>query len=342
MRHARDELADGRHALALHELIAQPDLVGDVTLDADEMGDRSRRVPDSRDAAGRGKRGAVPAATRHGSAPDSPLPHLRGNVSGQLDGVRSDQLVESQRRQFVARVAQRAEKGLVGLLEPAVGARDENQVARLLRRRRQQLQPRVGALQLLPLRREPQRHQAEAGHGREARQQLPERIDRRAHLLDVEHAVANQWDQEGGHRGQDDRERRDRLHLLFIRARRRRFERCPRVAQPRDDPGEVQEAPDVILTSRDGQARTQPHEEAQAGSHRKSRVRAPPIGLPREPQRGQQSKQEQQPVGLHEVEQTGFGHELVGRDETRHQHEVGIQKDAEEPVGGKIHRDRRD
>ncbi len=37
MRHAGDELADGRQPLAVDELIAQREILGHVALDADEM-----------------------------------------------------------------------------------------------------------------------------------------------------------------------------------------------------------------------------------------------------------------------------------------------------------------
>ena len=43
VRDAGDQLADRRQPLAVHELIAQLQLVGDVALDADEVRDRPSR-----------------------------------------------------------------------------------------------------------------------------------------------------------------------------------------------------------------------------------------------------------------------------------------------------------
>jgi len=71
---AGDELANGRQPLAVHQLIAQREVLGHVALDANEVRDAAGGIAQSRDRARRRKRRSVlPFAAQR------PAPHALGD-----------------------------------------------------------------------------------------------------------------------------------------------------------------------------------------------------------------------------------------------------------------------
>src|SRR4030095_14976026 len=59
VRNTSDQLADSRQPLAVHELIAQLEVIRDVAFDADEMREASRAIAKRRDGARRRERRPV-------------------------------------------------------------------------------------------------------------------------------------------------------------------------------------------------------------------------------------------------------------------------------------------
>ncbi len=104
-------------------------------------------ISERRNRARRRKRRAVLAAALQRAAPDAFRHDLGGNVPAHVIHARLDEIGEVQRRQLLARVAERAQEGRVRVLEGSVGPRDQDQVAGVLGRRGEQLQPRVRPLQ---------------------------------------------------------------------------------------------------------------------------------------------------------------------------------------------------
>ena len=86
------------------------------------------------------------------------------------------QVGERERRELLARVAERTHERVVRMLEGAVGAGDENEIPGLLGRGGQQPHARAGALQLATLCGQPQRQQPQACDRHHAGQQRAKRI----------------------------------------------------------------------------------------------------------------------------------------------------------------------
>ena len=80
MSHAGDKLADRRQTLAVDELIAQPELLGDVAFDANEVCHRPRFVAERHDRARHRQAAAVTALVAQVAAPDALLAHLAADV----------------------------------------------------------------------------------------------------------------------------------------------------------------------------------------------------------------------------------------------------------------------
>ena len=81
VRHSGHELANGGQAFAVHELIAEAQLFGRVTLDTDIVRDRSGRLAEADNSARRRKRGPVVAAPDQRAAPDPTLLDGRSDLA---------------------------------------------------------------------------------------------------------------------------------------------------------------------------------------------------------------------------------------------------------------------
>jgi hypothetical protein len=200
VRDAGDELADGREALAVHELIAQLQLVGDVTLDADEVRDAAIAVAEGHDRARHRECRPVLAAVDQGAAPDALRAHLGADVIHHPIEAALEQTRQRHAGQLLARVAERLDAGIVAVLEHAVRSGDQDQVGGLLGRGGEQAHLRIGALQLAALHRQPQRQQPEARHHRQRRQQEADGVAGIAHRLRAEQAEADGRNQQHRHR----------------------------------------------------------------------------------------------------------------------------------------------
>ena len=213
--HAGDELANRRQTFAVDQLIAQPELLGDVAFDANEVCHRPRFIAERHDRARHRQAAAVTPLVAQVAAPDALLAHLAADVVPQL--LRTpmvEQRGEVHPHQLGTGIAERAQTRVIGVLERAVASRDQDQVAGLLGRRGQQLHTRVGALKLAALDGEPQRQQAHAADDRHRRQQHAERIARIAERLNLEQSVSDQ--RHGQHRHDREQYRR-RLHRSLER-----------------------------------------------------------------------------------------------------------------------------
>ena len=240
-------------------------------------------------------------------------------------------------RQLFARVAERVDAGVVGVLHRAVGARDQNQVAGLLGRGGEQAHARVGALQRVALHRQPQREHAEAGDHRQRGQQQAHRVSGVANRLQAQQAETDQRDQEHRRRGERRRPPAgSHRPVVGAVAGGRRFERRPGVAEERHDPGEVVDAAFVVAEARNRVARHQPQEEPCRRPHRQRDVGAAPRRLPREPDAGGKAHDHDQPLQLHEDEQRRLRRRAGDRHHAGHHHEVGEQEPEQQPVADEI------
>ena len=100
-----------------------------------------------------------PSRRRRRSVPRQ-MPWVRslgGNLVGQRGELVIERLREPQQRQLVPGEADRAQERVVGVLDRAVRARYQDQVAGLFGRRAEQAGERVGPLQLVALHDEPER-----------------------------------------------------------------------------------------------------------------------------------------------------------------------------------------
>ena len=343
VRDAGNQLADRREPLAVHELVAQRQVFGHVALDADEMREAAALVPNRGDRARGRERRPVLSPALEGAAPDALRPHLGGNVALQVIHPGLDEIDELPRRELVARIAERTQKRRVRVLERPVRPRDQDQVTSVLRSGGQQLQPRVGALQLGPLRREPQRHDPQPDDGRQAGQKQPDRVDRIPTGLEIEDGVADERNEERGHHQQAHRQS---LVLILAlgdtRRRRRRLGGRPRVAQPRCDPGKIVEGPDLIVASRNRLAGADAQHEADADTDGEPQIRQAPVGATREPHRGRHAGEQQQAVPLDEGQKACLRRRHGLGQEARHEDKVRIEEDREQPVGADRHRRRSD
>ena len=131
---AGDQLADGRQPLAVHQLIAKLQLLGDVALDADEVRDRAAlRSCSATTVLDAGK--VEPSRRRRRSVPRQMpcCPELAAGISSpSAANPRSSGCGKRSSDSSRAREADRAEERVVGVLERAVGAGDQDQIAGLL------------------------------------------------------------------------------------------------------------------------------------------------------------------------------------------------------------------
>src|SRR5258708_18195718 len=105
VRHAGHQLADGRQALAVDELIAELQLVGDVALDADEMRHAPAPVPERDNGARRRERAAVLPPVYQRTSPDPRLADLGPDVIHRALEATLEQGPQAHRAELVAGVA---------------------------------------------------------------------------------------------------------------------------------------------------------------------------------------------------------------------------------------------
>ena len=236
----RDELADGREPLAVNQLLAHLCLVRDVPLHADKM----RHLPSvvgERDDRGRREEGrAVVAhaherASPHAAAADAFADRieLRARLVGEKLGHAH---AHESGRQVPKRPAERA----VRVLDPAVRARDADEIVRVLRRRGEQPSLAVGLLRLAALDGEPRHQQWQHGKHRDRGEQIAEPFER-AEGKRAAQAVVGQRDQPERAEHDPRTRRRDRsIFLLGVGlGGRRRQRRGPRIERKRHDPDDV-------------------------------------------------------------------------------------------------------
>ena len=119
VRHAGDQLAHRRQPLAVDELIAERQFVRDVALHADEVREASGRILQPDHGTRGGKRRAVTTAPQQRPAPDASPAHLIADVGAERAEAPFHQVGEAQAAELLAGVAQRADEGLVRVLERA-------------------------------------------------------------------------------------------------------------------------------------------------------------------------------------------------------------------------------
>ena len=182
-----------------------------------------------------------------------------------------EQVRKHLRRQLVARVAQRVDAGVIGVLERAVRARDQDQIGGLLGGGGEQPQARVGALELAALHRQPQRQDAEPGDHRQDGEQQPDGVAGIAERLHAQQPEADQRES-GTPAPPKTRPRRHPPRAGTGSASPEdagRFGGGPQVADERDDPGEVVDAALVVGAAADRAAGDQAQEEPDAGAARR-------------------------------------------------------------------------
>ena len=79
-------------------------------------------------------------------------------------GTTVDEIGEAEAGELAPRVAEGADECVIRELDPAIGTRNQNEIAGVLGRRREQPHPSVGALQFASLRGKTKRQDAEASH----------------------------------------------------------------------------------------------------------------------------------------------------------------------------------
>src|SRR5262245_41860 len=134
MCHAGDELADGGQPFAMDELITQAQLFGRVAFDPDVVRDRSARIPESDHGARCRKRAPVTPAADQCAAPDTVIAHGRHDLAIHGPKPGFDEISERELRKFITRVTKRPDERIIRVLDDAILASDENELARLLRR----------------------------------------------------------------------------------------------------------------------------------------------------------------------------------------------------------------
>ncbi len=237
-------------------------------------------------------------------------------------------------RQIGARIAEGAQTGVVCVLEGPVSARDQDQIARLLRRGREEPHACVGALQLATLDRQPQREQSHAADDRHRRQQHAERVPRIAERLHPKQSVADERNGEQRHDRQQNRRRFDGgfKRNLFERRGCRRVDGGPQIAEERYEPGEIEHGAEVVSVPRDGHARHEPQEESNPDPERQALVRRRPRRSAAEPQGGRDRGHQQQALHLHEPQQDPLAIPAGGQHDARHEQEVRVDERAEHAV----------
>ena len=205
----------------MHQLISELQFLGGVALDVDIVGNRADRIPETNDGAGDRERRSVAPFADHRTAPNPSLADGGRDVRADAVEAAVEEVAVSEPGEPLARIADRPDERVVGVLECAVRARDQNQVAGLLGCGGQQSHARAGPFQFAALRRKTKGQQPETGNCHHARQQRAKRVVCDTERLEIQRAVANERNQKDGDRGYE-RVKRGRRCLDRIGLGRRR------------------------------------------------------------------------------------------------------------------------